>query len=264
MSRVNKGRCIGVVVTGGLRRLTGQAALRGQIVPNGHIHSQTIVSADGHKFLVVNHSDVLQGLSCDQLVKRAKVIEPLVEKTKEVVAYDLTLNVIAAQDSQHIAAVIARCGQKINAECSLELQAACRWPAAVVTSYNNTPRACPCSMPPLSAAPFSVGGPTMVQCDCRSPDYSILNLDMFQNLLSVRKLEVVASSVDAHSGRPHRLQVGRFRGRTPLQATGNYSTNAGYETQVLARGETMLQLYYSRRAYTSSSVACRVRCHSLT
>eukprot|EP00439_Symbiodinium_sp_Y106_P033559 s1680_g4.t1 len=73
---------------------------QGQIVPNGHIHSQTIVSADGHKFLVVNHSDVLQGLSCDQLVKRAKVIEPLVEKTKEVVAYDLTLNVIGSAPHQ--------------------------------------------------------------------------------------------------------------------------------------------------------------------
>lgn len=95
-------------------------ATPGQIVPNGHIHSQTIVSADGHKFLVVNHSDVLQGLSCDQLVKRAKVIEPLVEKTKEVVAYDLTLNVEPSMDSQHIAAVIARCGQKINAEYIVE------------------------------------------------------------------------------------------------------------------------------------------------
>eukprot|EP00435_Cladocopium_sp_Y103_P045544 s1262_g13.t1 len=64
-----------------------------QLAPNGHIHSQTIVSADGHKFLVVNYSDITQGMSCDQLVKRAKVIEPLVEKTREVVAYDLTLNV---------------------------------------------------------------------------------------------------------------------------------------------------------------------------
>eukprot|EP00434_Breviolum_minutum_P006262 symbB.v1.2.005526.t1/scaffold323.1/size229223/3 len=94
------------------------SASPGQVAPSGHIHSQTIVAADGHKFLVVNYSDVTQGLSCEQLVKRAKVIEPLVEKTREVVAYDLTLNVEPSMDGQHIAAVIARCGQKINAECS--------------------------------------------------------------------------------------------------------------------------------------------------
>ena len=38
------------------------------------------------------------------------------------VVYKQGVDVQAAQDSQHIAAVIARCGQKINAECSLELQ----------------------------------------------------------------------------------------------------------------------------------------------
>ena len=65
---------------------------------------------------------------------------------------------------------------------------------------------------------------------------------MLQNLLSVRNLKVVVSSVDARSGRPHRLQVSRLRVRTPLQAAGNYSTKAGYETQLLARGESLLQL----------------------
>lgn len=96
------------------------SASPGQVAPSGHIHSQTIVAADGHKFLVVNYSDVTQGLSCEQLVKRAKVIEPLVEKTREVVAYDLTLNVEPSMDGQHIAAMIARCGQKINAEYIVE------------------------------------------------------------------------------------------------------------------------------------------------
>lgn len=88
----------------------------GSPVQNGHIHSQSIVAADGHKFLVVNYTDLNRGLSCEQLVKTAKVIEPLVEKTKEVVAYDLTLNVEPSMNGQHIAAVIARCGQTINAE----------------------------------------------------------------------------------------------------------------------------------------------------
>eukprot|EP00931_Biecheleriopsis_adriatica_P090733 TRINITY_DN64667_c0_g1_i1.p1 TRINITY_DN64667_c0_g1~~TRINITY_DN64667_c0_g1_i1.p1 ORF type:complete len:437 (-),score=90.40 TRINITY_DN64667_c0_g1_i1:96-1358(-) len=96
------------------------SAAPGQRAPNGHIHSQTIVSADGHKFLVVNYTDLTQGLTCDQLIKKAKVIEPLVEKTKEVVAYDLTLNVEPSMDGQHIAAVIARCGQQINAEYIVE------------------------------------------------------------------------------------------------------------------------------------------------
>jgi len=95
-------------------------AAPGQIAPNGHIHSQTIVSADGHKFLVVNYTDIQRGLPCDELVKGAKVIEPLVEKTKEVVAYDLTLNVEPSMEGQHIAAVISRCGQKINAEYIVE------------------------------------------------------------------------------------------------------------------------------------------------
>mmetsp|Transcript_11250 Transcript_11250/g.19959 ORF Transcript_11250/g.19959 Transcript_11250/m.19959 type:complete len:421 (-) Transcript_11250:16-1278(-) len=95
-------------------------AAQGQIAANGHIHSQTIVSADGHKFLVVNYTDILRGLPCEELVKGAKVIEPLVEKTKEVVAYDLTLNVEPSMDGQHIAAVISRCGQTINAEYIVE------------------------------------------------------------------------------------------------------------------------------------------------
>ena len=72
------------------------------------------------------------------------------ESIEPGVVYKQGAGVQAAQDSQHIAAVIARCGQKINAECSLELQAACCWPAAVLTPYNNTPTAYSCSMPPLA------------------------------------------------------------------------------------------------------------------
>ena len=49
-----------------------------------------------------------------------------------VAGYKQGVDVQVVQDSQHIAAVIARCGQKINAECSLELQAACCWLARVL------------------------------------------------------------------------------------------------------------------------------------
>lgn len=87
---------------------------------NGRIHSQTIVSAGGHRFLVVNVSDLNKGISCDQLVQRAKVMEPLNEKTKDVIAYDLTLNVERSMNGEQIAAVIARCGQRINAEYIIE------------------------------------------------------------------------------------------------------------------------------------------------
>lgn len=93
---------------------------QGEKQPNGHIHSQTIVSSNGHKFLVLNHTELQQGLSCDELVRRAKVIEPLSERTKEVIAYDLTLNVEPSMNRQHIAAVIARCGEAINAEYIVE------------------------------------------------------------------------------------------------------------------------------------------------
>lgn len=92
----------------------------GEQTPNGHIHSQTIVSSNGHKFLVLNHTELQQGLSCDDLVKKAKVIEPLSERTKEVIAYDLTLNVEPSMNRQHIAAVIARCGQPVSAEYIVE------------------------------------------------------------------------------------------------------------------------------------------------
>jgi len=95
-------------------------AVPGEQLPNGHIHSQTIVSSNGHKFLVLNHTELQQGFSCDDLVKRAKVIEPLSERTKEVIAYDLTLNVEPSMNRQHIAAVIARCGQSVNAEYIVE------------------------------------------------------------------------------------------------------------------------------------------------
>mmetsp|Transcript_77475 Transcript_77475/g.169560 ORF Transcript_77475/g.169560 Transcript_77475/m.169560 type:complete len:424 (+) Transcript_77475:214-1485(+) len=88
--------------------------------PNGHIHSQTIVSSNGHQFLVVNSSDLERELPCQELVKRAKVIEPLSEKTREVIAYDLTLNVEPSMNRQQIAAVIARCGQPVNAEYIVE------------------------------------------------------------------------------------------------------------------------------------------------
>merc|ERR1719414_1051737 len=93
----------------------------GETVPNGHIHSQTIVASNGHQFLVLNQTELSQGLSCQDLVKRAKVIEPLRERTKEVIAYDLTLNVEPSMDRQHIAAVIARCGDVVNAEYIVEL-----------------------------------------------------------------------------------------------------------------------------------------------
>jgi hypothetical protein len=89
-------------------------------VENGHIHSQTIVSSNGHKFLVMNYTELEQDLSCEELVRRAKVIEPLSERTKEVIAYDLTLNVEPSMNRQHIAAVIARCGEAVNAEYIVE------------------------------------------------------------------------------------------------------------------------------------------------
>mmetsp|Transcript_73291 Transcript_73291/g.203275 ORF Transcript_73291/g.203275 Transcript_73291/m.203275 type:complete len:449 (+) Transcript_73291:186-1532(+) len=94
--------------------------LPGEPVSNGHIHSQTIVSSNAHKFLVLNYSEFKQKPSCDELVRRAKVVEPLTERTKEVVAYDLTLNVEPSMDHQHIATVIARCGQPISAEYIVE------------------------------------------------------------------------------------------------------------------------------------------------
>jgi hypothetical protein len=93
---------------------------QGEKQPNGHIHSQTIVSSNGHKFLVLNHTDLRQGLSCDELVRRAKVIEPLSERSKDVIAYDLTLNVEPSMNRQHIAAVIAKCGEQIDAEYIVE------------------------------------------------------------------------------------------------------------------------------------------------
>lgn len=93
----------------------------GEPAANGHIHSQTIVSSNGHKFLVLNQSELSLGLSCEELIKRAKVIEPLRERTKEVIAYDLTLNVEPSMNRQHIAAVVARCGDVVNAEYIVEL-----------------------------------------------------------------------------------------------------------------------------------------------
>eukprot|EP00927_Polykrikos_kofoidii_P065760 TRINITY_DN61476_c0_g1_i1.p1 TRINITY_DN61476_c0_g1~~TRINITY_DN61476_c0_g1_i1.p1 ORF type:complete len:428 (+),score=54.34 TRINITY_DN61476_c0_g1_i1:57-1340(+) len=92
----------------------------GEPIVNGHIRSQTIVSSNGHKFLVLNQTDLQQGYTCEELVRRAKVVEPLSEKTKEVIAYDLTLNVEPSMDRQHIAAVIARCGQAVSAEYIVE------------------------------------------------------------------------------------------------------------------------------------------------
>jgi hypothetical protein len=87
---------------------------------NGHIHSQTIISSSGHKFLVVNRTEVERGIPCDELVRRAKVIEPLTERSKEVIAYDLTLNVESSMDRQAVAAVIARCGEMVSAEYIVE------------------------------------------------------------------------------------------------------------------------------------------------
>lgn len=92
----------------------------GMPMVNGHIHSQTIVSSSGHKFLVVNRTDVEAGIPCDELVRRAKVIEPLTERSKEVIAYDLTLNVEASMNRQNVAAVIARCGELVSAEYIVE------------------------------------------------------------------------------------------------------------------------------------------------
>jgi len=92
----------------------------GEPMPTGHIHSQSIVSSNGHKFLVLNYTDVQRELPCTELVKRAKVIEPLNERTKEVIAYDLTLNVEPSMAGQQVAAVIARCGDVVNAEYIVE------------------------------------------------------------------------------------------------------------------------------------------------
>jgi len=90
-------------------------------VPDGHIHSQTIVSSPGHKFLVVNQSDLQEGRSCEELVRRAKVIEPLTERSLEVIAYDLTLNVEPSMSRQQISTIIARCGEQVSAEYIVEL-----------------------------------------------------------------------------------------------------------------------------------------------
>mmetsp|Transcript_67395 Transcript_67395/g.161641 ORF Transcript_67395/g.161641 Transcript_67395/m.161641 type:complete len:452 (+) Transcript_67395:140-1495(+) len=87
---------------------------------NGHIHSQTIVSSPGHKFLVLNYTELEKGTSCNELVKRAKVVEPLTERSKEVIAYDLTINVEPSMNGQKIAAVIARCGESISTEYIVE------------------------------------------------------------------------------------------------------------------------------------------------
>jgi len=88
--------------------------------PNGHIHSQTIVSSPGHKFLVVNRTEVERGVTCEELVKQAKVIEPLTERSTEVIAYDLTLNVDPSMNLRNFAAVIARCGEPVSAEYIVE------------------------------------------------------------------------------------------------------------------------------------------------
>lgn len=88
--------------------------------PLGQIHSQTIVSTSGHKFLLLNRSQLEMGLPCNELVSHAKVIEPLTESSKEVVAYDLTLDVEPSIDRLQIVAVIARCGGTISAEYVLE------------------------------------------------------------------------------------------------------------------------------------------------
>lgn len=95
-------------------------ATPGAPVLNGHVRSQTIVASSGHKFLVLNQTDLDQGLPCEELVRRAKVIEPLNERTREIIAYDLTLNVEPTMNRQHIAAVIARCGQKVDSEYIVE------------------------------------------------------------------------------------------------------------------------------------------------
>mmetsp|Transcript_9155 Transcript_9155/g.28355 ORF Transcript_9155/g.28355 Transcript_9155/m.28355 type:complete len:421 (-) Transcript_9155:188-1450(-) len=92
----------------------------GERVANGHVRSQTIVSSNGHTFLVVNQTDLKQGASCEDLMRRAKVVEPLNERSKEVTAYDMTLNVEPSLNGRRIAAVIARCGQQINAEYIVE------------------------------------------------------------------------------------------------------------------------------------------------
>lgn len=94
--------------------------LPGMPVPYGHIHSQTIVSSSGHKFLVVNRTELERGTACDDLVKNAKVIEPLTEHSREVIAYNLTLNVEPSMNRQHVAAVIARCGDSVSAEYIVE------------------------------------------------------------------------------------------------------------------------------------------------
>mmetsp|Transcript_43329 Transcript_43329/g.99852 ORF Transcript_43329/g.99852 Transcript_43329/m.99852 type:complete len:426 (+) Transcript_43329:126-1403(+) len=87
---------------------------------NGHIHSQTIVSSPGHKFLVLNYTELERGASCNDLVAKAKVVEPLTERSKEIIAYDLTINVEPSMNGQHIAAVIARCGEPISTEYIVE------------------------------------------------------------------------------------------------------------------------------------------------
>eukprot|EP00928_Gymnodinium_smaydae_P069861 TRINITY_DN5364_c0_g1_i1.p1 TRINITY_DN5364_c0_g1~~TRINITY_DN5364_c0_g1_i1.p1 ORF type:complete len:442 (-),score=75.39 TRINITY_DN5364_c0_g1_i1:181-1506(-) len=92
----------------------------GEPEKRGRIRSQTIVSSNGHKLLVLNRSYLDRGLPCEQLVAAAKVVEPLNERTKEVIAYELTLNVERSMDRQQVATVIARCGQELSAEYIIE------------------------------------------------------------------------------------------------------------------------------------------------
>lgn len=57
-------------------------------------------------------------LLCDGVVCRAKVIELVSERTSDVVAYRLTLDVLPSMSGQPVAAVIVLCG--LSAECISE------------------------------------------------------------------------------------------------------------------------------------------------
>jgi len=88
----------------------------------GHIHAQTIVSTPQNQLLVIP-KDVLDGLAkpwrCEDLVANAKVKEFLTEAKKDVVAYDLVLNVERSVAGR-IHVFIARCGQPISVDYILE------------------------------------------------------------------------------------------------------------------------------------------------
>lgn len=59
-------------------------------------------------------------LPCQEVARCAKIIKPTSERTSDVVAFHLTLNVVPSMSRPPVAAVIVRCGQSISAEHAIE------------------------------------------------------------------------------------------------------------------------------------------------